>query len=91
MPKRWKKFKINPNGVWEIQRAKPRLILEKICEFFTGHEISKTELGYSGRGVIDRNCRWCDKFIQVPASENIVPEGFRSLMNIMDEKSFLVE
>jgi hypothetical protein len=89
MPRRWKKHKVH-TGIVELRRAKPRLVIEHICEFLTGHELSKTELGY-GKGFIDRNCRWCDKFIQVPVSENIVSPIFKNLMGMVDEEVFLID
>ena len=45
----------------------------KICGFFTGHEISKTEWGYGGGNFVDRHCRWCDKVIRVPKQEETPP------------------
>jgi hypothetical protein len=89
MPRRWVLEKVKshskaglPTG---LRRAKPRLILEHICGFLTGHEISKTEVGYGGGGFIDRNCQWCDKSIKIPKSENIPSGPFKSLMSIMDQ------
>jgi hypothetical protein len=64
-PKRWKR---NKRGVI-LRKARPRLFLEWLCGAMTGHELSKTEWGYGGGKFIDRNCRWCDKFVQVPKDE----------------------
>jgi hypothetical protein len=86
MPRRWVKERVKfyPNGQPALRRAKPRLVIERICEFLTGHEISETEMGYGGGGLVDRNCRWCDRSIQIPKSENVPSEPFKSLMGIMD-------
>lgn len=40
-----------------------------MCGKLTGHEWSKTETGYSGRGV-DHWCRWCDKMVTMPLRES---------------------
>jgi len=50
-----------------------------------GHEHSKTEWGYGGGGMIDRNCRWCDKLIQVPMNETTVPDALKDLGGLVDE------
>lgn len=82
MPKRWVELKneFYPNGQHKLRRAKPRLVIERICGVLTGHEISNTEFGYGGGGSIDRSCRWCDKNIPIPKSENCVSEEFKELM-----------
>ena len=46
-----------------------RPIAEFICKLLTGHEISKTEWGWSGGEFIDCHCRWCDKVIKIPKDE----------------------
>lgn len=48
-------------------------MLQWICGFLTGHEISKTEWGYGGGKFADCNCRWCDHVIKVPVKENPPP------------------
>lgn len=40
-------------------------VIQFLCGLLGGHELSKTEWGYGGEHV-DRWCRWCNKFIQVP-------------------------
>lgn len=59
------------------QNARPSIVkswlrdrLQSLCGFATGHEISLTESGYGGGRFVDRNCRWCDKRIQVPKEED---------------------
>lgn len=44
-----------------------------LCGKLTGHELSDTEWGYGGGGMVDRHCRWCDKLIQVPFVEEQAP------------------
>jgi hypothetical protein len=79
MPRRWVETDdFYPNGQKMLRRAKPRLVIEHVCEFLTGHEISKTESGYGGGAFVDRSCRWCDKSFQIPASENI--PNYQNLM-----------
>jgi hypothetical protein len=87
MPRKWvpEKNKFYSDGRPRLKRKKIGLIIEKICGFLTGHEISKTEFGYGGKGTIDRNCRWCDKVIQIPISENVVSKNFKNLMDWLDE------
>lgn len=75
----------NTNGNPRLRRAMPRLVLEWLCGILTGHELSETERGYSGKGVMDRSCRWCDKVIRVPVKEEIVPENFHKLMGLINE------
>ena len=50
------------------KRNHPRLrcLIQQMCGFLTGHELSKTEWGYGGGKYADRWCRWCDKMIRVP-------------------------
>jgi hypothetical protein len=43
-----------------------RKIIQYLCGWFGGHELSETEWGYSGGETADRNCRWCNKLIKVP-------------------------
>ena len=64
MPRRWVIDKYS-----EYKRAKPRLLLEWLCGILTGHELSETEWGYGGGGLVDRNCRWCDKCFSIPIEE----------------------
>lgn len=86
MPRRWVETKeYYPNGQRKLKRAKLRLFIEHICGFLTGHEISNTELGYGGKGMIDRSCRWCDKNISIPASENCVSKNFKNLMGLFSK------
>jgi hypothetical protein len=96
MPKRWvkEKNKFYPNGQNQLRRAKPRLVIEHICGFLTGHEISMTEWGYGStsnekskcwKQYIDRSCRWCDKSIEIPITENILPQPFKGLMNVLED------
>jgi hypothetical protein len=85
MPRRWVETEeFYPNGQKKLRRAKPRLVIEHICGFLTGHEISGTELGYGGGNMMDRNCRWCDKSISIPKSENCVSGIYKNLMDQMD-------
>lgn len=51
-------------------RTKRRVVIEQICGFLTGHELSNTEWGYGGGAFVDRNCRWCDKCIKVHKKED---------------------
>ena len=83
MPRRWVelKNKFYPNGQRMLRRAKLRLILEWLCEVLIGHEISKTERGYSEGRFIDCSCRWCDKTIQVPIEET----NSRNLVNMLKQ------
>lgn len=46
-----------------------------LCSKLTGHEPSKTEWGYGGGRFVDRNCRWCDKLLKVPISEDPPPNN----------------
>ena len=80
MPKRWKKSKIefHKNGHPILKRRQPRIILEHICKFLTGHELSKTEWGYGGGKFLHRNCRWCDKFFEVPKDEEPTKRDYLS-------------
>jgi len=47
--------------------------LQGICGILTGHEQSRTELGYGGGGVFDVYCRWCNFRWQIPVAEH--PSG----------------
>ena len=78
MPRRWKRDK--EGNI--LRRAIPRLILEKLCGWLTGHELSKSEWGYGGGKFVDHHCRWCDKVIKVPKVES-PPPGI--LGDIVDE------
>jgi len=81
MPKRWIELKEEyPNGQKKLKRAKLRVVIEKLYGIVTGHELSDTEYGYGGGNMIDRNCRWCDKSIQIPIKENIVSNEFKDMM-----------
>lgn len=64
----WPKWTCRKNG--KIYASKT-----VICGFLTGHELSNTEWGYGGGNFVDRNCRWCDKLIQVPKQEEDPPNG----------------
>jgi len=46
-------------------------VLQWLCGFCGGHEISKTEWGYGGGDYADVWCRWCDKLMQVPKTSII--------------------
>ena len=74
---RWKGFGYcRGEGDKTVCRLNPVFILRtKICGFFTGHEISKTEWGYGGGKFVDRNCRWCDFGIKVPKIEEEAPDS----------------
>lgn len=88
MPKRWVELKdeFYENGNRKLRRAKPRIVLEHICGFLTGHELSATETGYGGGQYIDKNCRWCDKAIQVPLSECDVSPQLGDLMGMVGKE-----
>ena len=88
MPKRWVRAKTEryPNGQFVLYRAKFRLKIEKVCEFLTGHEISKTEKGSDGSSFIDCQCRWCDKSIRVHYRENILEGAFGELVKMLRER-----
>ncbi|KKL23295.1 hypothetical protein LCGC14_2426800 [marine sediment metagenome] len=64
MPKR---YAYNRTG--EKRRTFISLFLQWLCGIFTGHELSKTEWGYGGGELLDRNCRWCDKYFSIPKNE----------------------
>jgi len=49
-------------------------LLQDLCGMLTGHELSNTEFGYGGKGMVDRWCRWCNKLIQIPKDESYFPE-----------------
>ena len=67
MPPRWSKKKnLNDKAEYHIIGYPLRRLLEFLCGFFGGHELSKTEWGYGGGRFADRHCRWCDKTIRVP-------------------------
>ena len=85
MPKRWKEVKgeYYPNGQPKLKRRPLRIIIEHICGFLTGHEISKTESGYGGGRFIDKNCRWCDRVIQVPIEECELPKEMTDIMPLI--------
>lgn len=87
MPKRWIEVEgeYYPNGQNKLRRAKLRPVLEKICGFLTGHEISNTEYGYGGGKMMDRNCRWCDKFLRIPLEENIPSKKMKDLMTMLKD------
>ena len=51
-----------------------RKVIEKLCGFFAGHELSKTEWGYGGGNFVDRHCRWCDKIMKEHKLETKVPD-----------------
>lgn len=78
MPRYW----VRDSKGAPVRRAKLRPILETLCGWFTGHELSKTEWGYGGGKFVDHNCRWCDKVIKVPKVES-PPPGM--LGDIVDE------
>ena len=48
-------------------------LLQRLCGRLTGHEQSKTELGYGGMGMFDVYCRWCNSRWQIPINEH--PSG----------------
>ncbi len=59
-----------PQTWYYMPRWKPmRKFCRFMCGIFTGHELSETEWGYGGDGLVDRHCRWCDKLHRVPISE----------------------
>ena len=45
----------------------------RLCGWFTGHELSKTEWGYGGGSQVDHRCRWCDLLIRIPKAESPAP------------------
>ena len=89
MPKRWipVKNQYHPNGQQKLRRSYSIRILEALCGLLTGHEISETEGGYGGGGYMDRHCRWCDKIIKIPISENDISPEFRNLMSLVGKSS----
>ena len=59
---------------WMVRLRRVRLawlipVCQYLCGVLIGHEMSKTEWGYSGGQLYDRWCRWCNKRFQVPAAE----------------------
>jgi hypothetical protein len=66
---------------WTRRRTNPKLYALRIaiCGRVTGHELSNTEWGYGGGNLVDRHCRWCDKLIQVPRSEEQVPAALKDI------------
>lgn len=89
MPRRWVETdELWPNGHRKLRRSRPRLVIERICGFLTGHEISKTEYGYAGNdNKVDRQCRWCDKSFQIPKIENHISGIFQNLTDLMDNQT----
>jgi hypothetical protein len=49
-----------------------------LCGKITNHEWSKTEVGYSGRGV-HHWCRWCDKMVTMPLCESPLSKNLKNL------------
>ena len=90
MPPRWNWKKKIPNGLGVYGQPvfkdadsfwyPLRLLLQKLCGWMTGHELSKTEWGYGGGNVVDRNCRWCDKLFEVPKQEEMVPNTLKDIL-----------
>jgi len=62
------------------KNAKRFELVQSICNVLTGHEISNTERGYGGGNMIDYHCRWCDRLIQIPISEQ--PKDGKFLTNL---------
>ena len=74
--------------VWKISGRKYRQckrVVEWVCGFLTGHELSKTEWGYGGGRYIDRHCRWCDRLFKIPKQEENLPKVFGELIDEFDE------
>ena len=44
-------------------------MLRGLCQWLTGHRLSKTEHGYGGGTTEDAHCRWCDKLFNVPVGD----------------------
>ena len=57
---------------WDYCARLPNWLQTKLqfaCGKCTGHDWSETESGYSGAGMLDVWCRWCNFPSQVPISE----------------------
>lgn len=60
-----------------------RKVLQRLCGWVGGHELSKTEAGYGGGDYADRWCRWCDKLMKVPKTS--IMFEFPILRDLMKE------
>lgn len=73
-----------PQTWWYVvgKPESPRIHLcQWFCGRFLGHELSDTEKGYGGGGMIDRWCRYCNKRIQIPIREEQIDGAFGELMD----------
>jgi hypothetical protein len=68
---------------WERHTAH---FLRLLCDILIGHELSRTEHGYSGGVSEDAWCRWCNKIFSVPLGTfyDKVPEIIESLNAKLD-------
>lgn len=57
------------------------MLWQSVCGKLTGHELSKTEHGYSGGRYIDRWCRWCNTRIQIPIEQSIFAREYPDLID----------
>jgi len=50
---------------WPLCTLLPKRVqpwTKRLCAMVTGHELSKTEIGYGGGDRVDGWCRWCNQF-----------------------------
>ena len=80
---KWMKRKWGPFGGPKQQGV--HRLLTGACGLLTGHEWSKTEIGYSGCGV-DRWCRWCDKMVTMPRCESPLTGEMKDLAPYMKKQ-----
>jgi len=82
-----------PQLWWVVSKyPKPiKKVIQFLCGFFGGHELSKTEWGYGG-GHADRWCRWCNKLVQVPkTSVYFTNPGAKEMIQEFDKGKFIGE
>ncbi len=72
---------------WVCRFPKPiKKIIQCLCGI-KGHHWSKTEKGYSGCGMVDLWCRWCNFHTSVLISEIPSAEYLRDIFNNAKENS----
>ncbi len=78
-----------PQTWWYVARLRRLMpimarLIQSLCGIWGGHEWSRTEYGYGGKGI-DRWCRWCNRRTIQPKAECDIPQILADLMPEVDD------